>query len=81
MEGGSRSGKTEHELNFGPAPWAGRAAMRIERLQGALLFGLLVHSASAAVHSYNQELFYSVADAFMYRGGRQDATWLVFLAG
>ena len=51
---------------------AGRAAMRAGR-QAALLVVLLAHSASAAVHSYNQELFYSVSDAFIYRGGRQGA--------
>ncbi|KAK9846593.1 hypothetical protein WJX81_007332 [Elliptochloris bilobata] len=44
--------------------------MQSGKLLSALLLGLC-SSTLAAVHPYSQELFYSVADAYIYRGGRE----------
>ena len=41
-------------------------------LAAAALLGLC-SSAFAAVHPYADELFYSVSDAYIFRGGREGA--------
>ena len=37
----------------------------------ALTAAVLLGAASAAVHPYNSEYFFSVGDAFIFRGGRE----------
>jgi hypothetical protein len=40
-------------------------------LAAAALLVALPNVADAAVHPYNNEYFYSVGDAFIFRGGRE----------
>ena len=36
-----------------------------------LLLGTGISTVSAAVHQYNEDYFYAVADAYIFRGGRE----------
>lgn len=40
-------------------------------LYAVLLLAIGVSTASAAVHQYNDDYFYAVADAYIFRGGRE----------
>ena len=40
-------------------------------LAAAAVLVAFPHAADAAVHPYNNEYFYSVGDAFIFRGGRE----------
>ncbi len=35
------------------------------------LLGVGISTVSAAVHQYNEDYFYAVADAYIFRGGRE----------
>ncbi len=37
----------------------------------SLLLGIGISTVSAAVHQYNEDYFYAVADAYIFRGGRE----------
>ncbi len=46
--------------------------MRLPRVfEAVLLLGVCSSSAFAAVHKYNDDYFYAVADAYIFRGGRE----------
>ena len=59
------------------SPYASRVASHLTMARScfaavaALAFAAAVVITDAAVHPYNNEYFYSVGDAFIFRGGRE----------